>query len=102
VRVPITVYDDSEEVREAIEIRITWFKAERDGRCECYIREKEGGCVGDYFRERNADECLRVKSLSAHTALQPPRREKKSIYIIFKGALDIELEIWISDAQRVG
>ena len=60
VRVSIAVYDDSEEVGEAIKIRITWFEAERDGRCECHIGEKEGGDVGNYFRERDADECLRI------------------------------------------
>ena len=77
VRVSITIYDDCEEVRKAIEIRITWFKADRDGRCECHIGEKEGGGIGDYFRQRDADECLQVKSSSAPATLQPRRGERK-------------------------
>ena len=100
MRVSITIYDDSEEVGEAIEIRVTWLKAERDGWCECHVGEKEGGRVGDYFRERDADECLRVKNLvSTPVDLQPRKGgEKKGTYIISLRALEIELEIWISDA----
>ena len=78
VRVSITIYDDSEEVGEAIEICITWFKAERDGWCECHIGEQEGGRVGDYFRERDADESLWVKASSVH--LQIAEEEKKYIH----------------------
>lgn len=79
VRVSITVYDDGEEVGETIEIRITWFKTERDGRCECHIGEKEGGHIWDYFRERDADECLWANSLSARWRLF--NRAEENIYI---------------------
>jgi hypothetical protein len=63
--VSIIVYDDSEEVREAIEIRITWFKTERDGQCEA---EQEGEHIWDYFRERDADEGLQVNCSSVTPA----------------------------------
>jgi hypothetical protein len=101
--VSITVYDDSEEVGETIEIRITWFKTERDGRCECHVGEQEGGHIWDYFRERDADECLRVKLLVSNPggSSTTGQRKKKSIYIIFRRTLEIELEIWVSDAERV-
>jgi hypothetical protein len=43
--ISIAIYDDGEEVGEAVEISITWFEAERDGRCEGHIREEEGGRI---------------------------------------------------------
>ena len=89
MRVSITIYDDGEEVRKAVEIRITWFKADRDGRCECHVEEKEGGRIGDYIRERDADECLQIKSWSVRLRLFNRAERKKSKYIIFLRTLEI-------------
>ena len=48
VHVSVVVYHDGKEVGEAVEVRIAWFEAERDGRCKGHVGEEKGGHIGDY------------------------------------------------------